>query len=68
MNADAATSINQNCPKEQKIHISKFTLHSHDEKYTDTYMCKCKYTFTLGQTKVYIYTRANLLGYVFALT
>ena len=51
-----------------KIHINKFTLRSHDEKYPDTYMCKCKYTFTLSQTHVYIYTIANLFGYIFAFT
>ena len=55
-------------PKRAKIHISKFTLHSHDENYSDTYVRKCKYTFILGQTQVYNYTRANLLGYVFAST
>ena len=66
MNADVATSIITTAQKRAEIHLSKFTLRSHDEKYSDTYVYKRKYTFTLGQTQVYIYTRANLPRYVFA--
>ena len=56
--------ISSQQPKRAKIHntvISKLLLCSHDEKYSDT--CKWKYTFTLGQTQVYIYTHANFLMY-----
>ena len=69
MKANAATSI-ITTTQWAKIHISKFTLHSHDKKYmySDTNVCKSKYTFTLGQSQEYICTYVNILGYVFAFT
>ena len=37
MKADAAANINHNSVSKNKHSVSKFTLHSHDEKFSDTW-------------------------------
>ena len=62
--ADAATSINHNNPVSKNTH-KQIYFDSHDVKFSDTYVCKNKYTFyTWSDLWVYLhvckYTRVRI--------
>ena len=68
MKADAATNINHNSVSKNIHTVSKFTLHSHDETFSNTWCVNVNILLHLVRPRCIFACCVNILTYVFAFT
>ena len=68
MKVDAATSMNHNSVSKNIHTVSKFALHSHDEKFSNTWCVNVNILVHLVRPRCIFARFVNILTYVFAFT